>query len=165
MDAPEELGKAALLESSGDKSARHTPSLLTDVVAVVRHSTTDPMFMATLFGFVLMLLYTMADAHKAWEAAHQLTVNICMACLCWAFLPAVMPFIRVPWQARGPGTRLQAAGWILGLLADYTLLLGTVAFAVLGVLLFLSSRAPSYMVALLVVECVGCWGFLLSACA
>lgn len=145
--------------------ARPGPALLADVAAVARASVTDGMFLATLLGFVLMLLYTIADAHKAWEAAHQLSMNVCMALLCWFFLPIVVSFIRSPCGARGAGSQLQAAGWALGLLADYCLLVGTIAFAGLGVLLFLASRGPAYMVALLLVECVGCWGFLLSACA
>ena len=149
-----------------DDALPSQPTLtLADVGAVLLASTTDGMFLATLLGFVLMLLYTLADAHKAWEAAHQLSMNVCMAVLCWAFLPLVVPFIRSPWVATAEGTLLQTAGWACGLLADYTLLLGTIAFAGLGVLLFLASRGPAYMIALLLVECVGCWGFLLSACA
>jgi hypothetical protein len=140
-------------------------SLLNDLSAVARGSITDGMFLATLLGFVLMLLYTLADAHKAWEAEHQLSMNVCMAILCWAFLPLVIPFIRSPCGARAAGSQLQVIGYTIGLLADYSLLIGTIAFAGLGVLLFLASRAPAYMVALLLVECVGCWGFLLSACA
>ena len=143
----------------------HVHTLSDDVAAVCLASATDGNFLATLLGFILMLLYTLADAHKAWEAAHQLSMNVCMAVLCWAFLPLVAPFIRSPWAPRAKGTPLQTAGWCLGLLADYTLLLGTFAFAGLGVLLFLTARGPAYMVALLLVECVGCWGFLLSACA
>jgi hypothetical protein len=139
-------------------------TLLADVAAVARASVADGMFLATLFGFVLMLLYTLADAHKAWEAEHQVSMNVCMALLCWLFLPIVVPFIRSPCGARGAGSQLQAAGWVLGLLADYCLLAGTVAFAGLGVLLFLANRAQGFMIALLLVECVGCWGFLFSAC-
>lgn len=135
------------------------------VGAVLRAAAKDGVFLGTLLGFVLMLLYTLADAHKAWEAAHQLSMNVCMAVLCWAFLPLVAPFIRSPWAATAEGTPLQTAGWACGLLADYTLLLGTIAFAGLGVLLFLTARGPAYLIALLLVECVGCWGFLLSACA
>jgi hypothetical protein len=138
---------------------------LADAAAVARASVRDGMFLGTLLGFVLMVLYTVADAHKAWEAEHQLSVNVCMAVLCWLFLPAVAPFIRSPCGARAAGSRLQAAGWALGLVADYSLLAGTVAFAGLGVLLFLAGRGPAYLVALLLVECAGCWGFLLSACA
>jgi hypothetical protein len=146
--------------------AGHAVHTLTgDVAAVLQTSATDGMLLATVLGFVLMLLYTIADAHKAWEAAHQLSMNVCMAVLCWAFLPLVVPFIRSPWAPKAEGTLLQTAGWALGLLADYTLLIGTIAFACLGVLLFLAARGPAYMVALLLVECVGCWGFLLSACA
>lgn len=140
-------------------------STLADVGAVLRAAATDGVFLGTLLGFVLMLLYTLADAHKAWESAHQLSMNVCMAVLCWAFLPLVAPFIRSPWAATAEGTPLQTAGWACGLLADYTLLLGTIAFAGLGVLLFLAARGPAYLLALLLVECVGCWGFLLSACA
>ena len=139
--------------------------LLADVAAVARASVTDGMFIATLLGFLLMLLYTLADAHKAWEAAHQLSMNVCMAILCWLFLPIVLPFIRSPCGARAAGSQLQAAGWALALVADYSLLAGTIAFAGLGVLLFLAGRSPAFMDALLLVECVGCWGFLISACA
>lgn len=139
--------------------------LLADVAAVARASVTDGMFLATLLGFLLMLLYTLADAHKAWEAAHQLPMNVCMAILCWLFLPIVLPFIRSPCGARAAGSQLQAAGWALALVADYSLLTGTIAFAGLGVLLFLAGRSPAFMDALLLVECVGCWGFLISACA
>jgi hypothetical protein len=149
----------------GASSLDGASSSLADVVAVTRASATDGTFLATLLGFVLMLLYTLADAHKAWEAEHQLTMNVCMAVLCWAFLPIVAPFIRSPCAATAAGSRLQAAAWALGLLADYSLLVGTVAFAGLGVLLFLAGRAPAYLNALLLVECVGCWGFLISACA
>jgi hypothetical protein len=163
-----DVDEEPLLTSSKGLDAHSLPRhshLLADVAAVALASLTDGMFLATLLGFVLMLLYTLADAHKAWEAEHQLPVNICMALLCWLFLPAVAPFIRSPCSARAAGSQLQAAGWALGRLADYSLLAGTLAFAGLGVLLFLASQAPAYMVALLVVECVGCWGFLLSACA
>jgi hypothetical protein len=149
------------LAAQGGRSA----SLLADVAAVARASVTDGMFLATLLGFLLMLLYTLADAHKAWEAQHQLSMNVCMALLCWLFLPIVLPFVRSPCGARAAGSQLQAAGWALALLADYSLLAGTIAFAGLGVLLFLAGLAPAYMVALLLVECAGCWGFLLSACA
>ena len=145
--------------------AGHSATLLADLAAVARSSATDGMFLATVLGLILMLLYTLADAHKAWEAEHQMSMNVCMALLCWLFLPLVAPFIRSPCSARAAGSQLQAAGWALGLLADYSLLVGTVAFAGLGVLLFLASRSPAYLAALLLVECVGCWGFLLSACA
>ena len=164
------------LEEPAAKAPRPTPLglaaeegrsalLFADVAAVARASVTDGMFLATLLGFLLMLLYTLADAHKAWEAAHQLSMNVCMAILCWLFLPIVLPFIRSPCGARAAGSQLQAAGWALALVADYSLLTGTIAFAGLGVLLFLAGRSPAFMDALLLVECVGCWGFLISACA
>ena len=160
------LSDASGAAADAAKSLLNTGGLtLADVAAVARASVTDGMFLGTLLGFVLMVLYTLADAHKAWEAEHQLSVNVCMAVLCWLFLPAVAPFIRSPCGARAAGSRLQAAGWALGLVADYSLLAGTVAFACLGVLLFLAGRGPAYLVALLLVECAGCWGFLLSACA
>ena len=163
-DTDAQVAKEPLL--TGPEAAPGLPSpLLADLAAVARASVTDAPFLATLLGFLLMVLYTLADAHRAWEAQHQLAVNICMAVLCWLFLPAVAPFIRSPCGPRAAGSRLQAAGWALGLLADCCLLAGTLAFAGLGVLLFLASRAPAYLVALLLVECVGCWAFLLSACA
>ena len=155
----------ALVDEEALLSAPLAPASLADIVEVTKGAATDGIFLATLLGFVLMLLYTLADAHKAWEAEHQMTMNVCMAVLCWAFLPIVAPFIRSPCAATAAGSRLQTAGWALGLLADYSLLVGTLAFAGLGVLLFLAGRAPAYMTALLLVECVGCWGFLLSACA
>jgi hypothetical protein len=109
-----------------------------------------------------MLLYTLADASKAWEAEHSLAMDSVMGVLCWLFVPAVVPFIR-PLTACGGGKGAQRAGLACGILADYTLLIGTLAFAALGVLLFLSSRGGPWVDALFISEAIGCWGFLLSA--
>lgn len=126
----------------------------------------DGTFIALVCGFVLMLLYTVAQSSRAWQDAHQMAVNVCMAVVCMMFVPAVAPFVRTCKEFDRAGGRLRhQVAVAFALVGDYCMLLATLSFAAVCVLMFLMDRGTPYQVALYVLECIGCYCFLVSALA